>query len=144
MAGGYTSNADNTAGRQSRGGPEPVAPPAPRRRVIFLPPLLLTVMLSMVLACGGGGIGDPCEDNTDCDDIDPYGICIDYFPHGYCTAPCFAAKSCPQGSKCIETNLLGDEIKGACFKKCTSDDDCRRHYKCDQLDKICLYEALVE
>ena len=74
-----------------------------------------------VFECGPGqGIGDPCEDGTQC----ASGECIPESaggaPGGFCTAPCTTDGDCPPGSEC--GTLPGGGT--GCASSCASDSDC--------------------
>lgn len=72
----------------------------------------------------GGAAGAPCATHTDC-----AGLCMDFWPEGYCTSPCDpAAPDCGPNEVCMD---LG--IHTSCGAACESDQDCRT-----DLGYICL------
>jgi hypothetical protein len=82
--------------------------------------------------CSGGptgGLGDPCADTVDCDDLgSPFStFCVTTFPGGYCTAFC-VDNLCPTGSRCAL------DFSGLCVKECATAADCRTpEYECRPL-----------
>jgi hypothetical protein len=71
-------------------------------------------------------IGTPCTSTVDCGS-DSRSACQneagDGYPGGYCgMEPCNDLDVCPAGATCV---AIGGETP-ACFKSCTTDDDCRK------------------
>jgi hypothetical protein len=75
---------------------------------------------------GANKIGTPCTSTVDCGS-DARSACQneagDGYPGGYCgMEPCNDLDVCPAGATCV---AIGGETP-ACFKSCTTDDDCRK------------------
>jgi len=71
-------------------------------------------------------LGQPCSGHQDCK-----GLCLDFWPGGYCSAPCSLADVvCPGGGSCTDLGLLQ-----VCLKSCLNDSDCRQNegYRCSPL-----------
>jgi hypothetical protein len=68
-------------------------------------------------ATGGGQPGEPCRWTEDCAG-GQFGQCAlsDFWVGGYCVQDC-AARACPVGSGCYNTDF--------CLRTCTSASDCR-------------------
>lgn len=78
-----------------------------------------------------GLTGDPCSTAADCVGVPSEGReCVHEipmgpgssitFPNGYCTAYCSSGTECGPGADCVDFTYAG-----MCFKRCTSNDDCR-------------------
>lgn len=88
-------------------------------------------------------IGAPCRIDGDADTMcgtAPGNKCKesgnDGFPGGYCTImPCGQTALCPKGATCAD---LTGESAAACYKICTSNDDCRtlEDYSCFELGRL--------
>jgi hypothetical protein len=57
---------------------------------------------------GSGGLGSPCEQNTDCNS----NICVNAGFALYCSEQCMSAQDCPPGWLCVETTTPGLSV---CF-----------------------------
>lgn len=77
----------------------------------------------------GAEHGAACGTNEDCK-----GICLAFWPQGYCTGPChISAPDCPGDSGCLN---LG--IQQSCAENCQTDLDCRQGYYCEQTVFKCV------
>jgi len=75
--------------------------------------------------------GSPCQVHTDCK-----GICMNFWPGGYCTSPCDLSQSnCPGDDVCMDLGL-----QTSCGSKCDNDQDCRysEGYLCHTFLKCCV------
>ena len=91
-------------------------------RVFHLYPLLVITLL--LLSCKGD-IGDECVTDTQCRAGQTCDLISD---GGYCTIPDCRDDECPESSVCI-TFENDDKY---CMAKCSTNDDCRDGYYCEQ------------
>lgn len=78
--------------------------------------------------CGHTGIGDPCQQASDC----PSGLCLgpaEGFPGGYCSADC-SMQACDSGPVATRCQPLGDSGPVVCLRGCATDSDCRSGTQC--------------
>ncbi|MBW2262636.1 MAG: hypothetical protein JRG91_11735 [Deltaproteobacteria bacterium] len=96
---------------------------------------MIGVIVALVLTAGCGdvdknngdpGIGDPCNEDSDCPDGQS---CFDDAGDGFCTEPC-ADGACPEGTVCVES--LGEPL---CLPECDTDEDCGEGMAC--VDGVC-------
>lgn len=77
----------------------------------------------------GAEHGAACVTNEECK-----GICLTFWPDGYCTGPCHLADpQCEGGAYCMN---LG--IQTSCTSSCQSDPDCREDYFCEPNVHTCI------
>jgi Cys-rich repeat protein len=77
----------------------------------------------------GAEHGAACGNHEQCK-----GLCLTFWPDGYCTGPCRpAAQDCPGDSGCLN---LG--VQHSCAGNCQSDPDCRPGYYCEQTVFKCV------
>jgi hypothetical protein len=70
----------------------------------------------------GNEHGAGCDSHVDCK-----GMCLFFWPEGYCTGPCRpAAQDCPGDSGCLDAGIFA-----LCTGDCQSDTDCRPGYFCE-------------
>ena len=86
--------------------------------------LCLSILLSALLLSCKGEIGDECVTDAQCS---PGQSCDLISEGGYCTIAECREGECPEGSVCVsfENN---DQY---CMASCTSNDDCRENYYCE-------------
>ena len=84
----------------------------------------LTILSSLLLSCKGE-IGDECVTDAQC----RAGQSCDLISEGgYCTISDCREGECPDGSVCV--NFENNDQY--CMATCTSDEDCRENYYCEQ------------
>ncbi|HOX43735.1 MAG TPA: hypothetical protein PK668_09055 [Myxococcota bacterium] len=79
----------------------------------------------------GAENGGACAAHGDC-----RGLCMGFWPGGYCTSPCLAsAPDCPAGDVCVD---LG--VQMCCLDGCGTDADCRQAegYTCNAAVRVCV------
>ena len=77
----------------------------------------------------GAEHGAACGTHEDCK-----GLCLTFWPGGYCTGPChLAAPDCPGDSGCINLGIMA-----SCAENCQTDPDCRADYYCEQTVFKCV------
>ncbi len=75
-------------------------------------------------------LGEPCAEHQDC-----RGLCMNFWPGGYCTAPCrLPAGDCPGGGRCVDLGAMT-----TCLAPCQADSDCRggEGYLCHPQLQVC-------
>src|SRR5690554_4446213 len=88
-----------------------------------------------------GAIGAPCSSDSQCSEG---GTCLTNSFGGYCTQlSCDPSTTCANGNPCVALNPdEADEDKRiyGCLAKCSSDDDCRFRYACQNFEgeQVCL------
>jgi hypothetical protein len=77
----------------------------------------------------GAEHGAACGTHEDCK-----GMCLAFWPQGYCTGPChLAAPNCPGDSGCLNLGIMT-----SCAENCQTDQDCRAGYYCEQTVYQCV------
>jgi hypothetical protein len=77
----------------------------------------------------GAEHGAACKTHADCK-----GLCLSFWPDGYCTGPCHpAAPNCPGDSGCLNLGIMAN-----CAENCQTDPDCREGYICEQSVHNCV------
>ena len=77
----------------------------------------------------GAEHGAACGTHEDCK-----GLCLTFWPQGYCTGPCHvSAPDCPGDSGCIDLGIMT-----SCAENCQTDPDCRAGYYCEQSVSKCV------
>jgi hypothetical protein len=101
-------------------------------------------LLSVVVGCQAK-IGDKCAIGIDCSQTGGR-VCDTSLPGGYCTVPNCEPDICPEEAACIAFVLAPStasacaatsdsrEIRSFCMRSCTSNEDCRAGYVCDDLN----------
>jgi hypothetical protein len=89
----------------------------------------LALAAALLNACGAT-VGDACTTAADCASQ----LCInkDWTPGGYCSKSCTVGDdgTCPNGSTCVSNG--NGASSPACFRVCTTTNDCRSGYACLQ------------
>lgn len=89
-----------------------------------------------------GAVGSSCSSNPQCNGEGA--TCLQSFFGGYCAIlSCTTSADCPDSNPCVALNPAGttaEEKKLACMKGCSTDDDCRFGYSCQEYEGegVCL------
>jgi hypothetical protein len=114
-----------------------------------LPPKLrllarTAALLAVTVGCSRK-IGDHCSTGTDCSQTGGR-TCDTTLPGGYCTVPNCEPDVCPEEAACIAfvlspskvdectTDLDARGIRSFCMRRCSSAEDCREGYACQDLN----------
>jgi len=102
---------------------------------------LVSVVALCAVACGHD-IGDKCSTSVDCSQAGDR-LCDITQPDGYCTIFNCEPDSCPEEAACVvfnaalsnakaceDPNGLSRFARSFCLFKCSSNDDCRKGYEC--------------
>ena len=74
----------------------------------------------------GHGIGSPCNDVSDCIEVEGNVACLEESTDGYCSLICETEEDCGLNSHCIDA-FYGHY----CYLSCKNDEDCNRpDYSC--------------